>query len=382
MDSPPTRRHRSPSQLSPQPSSPPSTAGTTTTTTTRPTTARITATSTTHSHSCANRQPPRTPPHLPTRAELLLLALYPALLAFGTLYAALSPVATRAAAAHQAQGDPAPPSYFARKDNVLNLAFVKRGWGWVTAAFVAWLWTATGTGTGTGTRRRRVVAMGAAQTARAVVRWAMVTAWWVFVTQWFFGAPLIDRGFRWSGGRCEEALEQVVMGDARKREVATAAACRASGGSWRGGHDISGHVFLLVLGSAFLIQEVGWVMLRGWREGQWIDERCVVMPDGAVKSAGVEAERREDGREQQQQHQGGQEEGVMATVWDALGPGGKMAAAVVGLCVWMLLMTAIFFHTWFEKLTGLLVALVGLYAVYILPRWVPALRAVVGLPGV
>ena len=34
------------------------------------------------------------------------------------------------------------------------------------------------------------------------------------------------------------------------------------------------------------------------------------------------------------------------------------------------------------QLTGLLVALVGVYAVYYVPRFVPALRAVVGLPGV
>jgi len=67
---------------------------------------------------------------------------------------------------------------------------------------------------------------------------------------------------------------------------------------------------------------------------------------------------------------------------EALGHGGKPAAVVVGLCGWMLLMTAIYFHTWFEKLTGLLVALVGLYITYVLPRWIPALRSIVGLPGI
>jgi hypothetical protein len=64
------------------------------------------------------------------------------------------------------------------------------------------------------------------------------------------------------------------------------------------------------------------------------------MPDGAVKGAGVEAEKREK-----------QDEGVVLTVLDALGHGGTMVAVVVGLCGWMLLMTAIYFHTWFEKVS-------------------------------
>jgi hypothetical protein len=93
-----------------------------------------------------------------------------------------------------------------------------------------------------------------------------------------------------------------------------------------------------VLGSFFLVQEVGWVAARWARYLR--EERSVVMHDGAVKGAGVEADRRER-----------QEEGVMLTVLDALGHGGKLAAAVVGLCGWMLLMTAIYFHTWLEKVS-------------------------------
>jgi hypothetical protein len=56
----------------------------------------------------------------------------------------------------------------------------------------------------------------------------------------------------------------------------------------------------------------------------------------------VEAGRREKVEE---------EEGVVSTVLEALGHGGKLAAVVVGLCGWMLLMTAIYFHTWFEKVS-------------------------------
>ncbi|AEO58210.1 hypothetical protein MYCTH_2315372 [Thermothelomyces thermophilus ATCC 42464] len=356
----PARRYKSPSELSrepdgaPFPPSSPSSPSSPTSPTRH--TARITCT--THTHT----PPQRTSPYLPTPTERAVLALYPAVLVFGALFSQLSPE-TRAApydTARQAHvQDPAlAPSYFARKDNLLNVLFVKRGWAWISVAFWAFLLTHPAAGPGAKTR------------ARAAVRWAAVTAWWVFVTQWFFGPALIDRGFRWSGGKCEVAEEVVRQGEAGTKEVVTAAACKASGGSWRGGHDISGHVFLLVLGSFFLMQEAGWVVAR-W--ARWLgEERSVVMHDGAVKGALVEADNRRDR----------QEEVVVLTALEALGRGGTLVAVVVGLCGWMLLMTAIYFHTWFEKLTGLLVALIGLYVTYILPRWVPALRGVVGLPGI
>jgi hypothetical protein len=317
---PPTRRYKSPADLSRQPSSPPS-----------PTTrqhARITSTTTTHS---SPNHPPRNTPYLPTPTELALLALYPSLLAFGALFSLLSPETRNAPYDHTRQAhvqDAAlAPSYFARKDNLFNVFFVKRGWAWITVSFFVFVFT------------HPAVKNNTTRMVRAGVRWGVVTTWWVFVTQWFFGPAIIDRGFRWSGGKCEVVEERVFTqgGEgAGVKEVVTAAACKASGGSWRGGHDISGHVFLLVLGSFFLVQEVGWVAARWARYLR--EERSVVMHDGAVKGAGVEVDRRER-----------QEDGVVLTVLEALGHGGKLAAAVVGLCGWMLLMTAIYFHTWFEK---------------------------------
>ncbi|KAI1143933.1 inositol phospholipid synthesis and fat-storage-inducing TM-domain-containing protein [Hypoxylon sp. FL0543] len=295
----------------------------------------------------------RNPPYLPTPSETAILLAYPTLLIFGTLFSLLSPQ-TRAApydvAGHSHVASEA-PSYFARKDNVFNTLFVKRGWAWISGAFAFFVAT-------------HPAFVAGAKRTRAVVRWALVTAWWVLVTQWCFGPAIIDRGFRFTGGKCEVAQEAVSEGTADKGEVFTAVACKAAGGRWSGGHDISGHVFLLVLGSYFLIQEVGWVVYRaGFAGGR--EERCVVMHDGAVKSAGVEAER-----------------GGAVVDERALGAGGKFALGVVALCGWMLLMTAIYFHTWFEKLTGLLVAGMAIYPVYILPRWMPALRALIGLPGI
>ncbi|KAK4447139.1 FIT family protein scs3 [Podospora aff. communis PSN243] len=267
-------------------------------------------------------QPARNNPYLPTPTELALLAGYPVVLLFGALFSLVSPQ-TRAAPydairhAH-IQDSPLVPSYFARKDNLLNILFVKRGWAWITVAFFVFVFTHPALGTG-------------ARRARATVRWAVVTTWWIFVTQWFFGPAIIDRGFRWSGGKCEVAGGEVDRGTASTKEVFTNAACKSVGGRWAGGHDISGHVFLLVLGSFFLVQEVGWVAARWARYVR--EERSVVMGDGAVKGAGVE---KEEGKERRD---------VAVTALEALGRGGSFAAAVIGLCGWMLLMTAIYFHT-------------------------------------
>ncbi|KAI0542203.1 inositol phospholipid synthesis and fat-storage-inducing TM-domain-containing protein [Xylaria digitata] len=296
----------------------------------------------------------RSSPFLPTPLETLLLAVYPSILIFGTLFSVLSPE-TRGApydAARQSHVQAHAPSYFARKDNLFNVLFVKRGWLWITVAFLAFVATHP-------TFRRGRMAV------RAGIRWALVTGWWILVTQWCFGPPLIDRGFRFTGGRCEVARDAVSAGTADQKELFTAAACRTAGGNWSGGHDISGHVFLLVLGSCFLIQEVVWVVLKA---GQKLvgsgDDRAVVMGDGALKGAGVESYHTPAAHERH------------------LGVGGKFALGVVGLSLWMLLMTAVYFHTWFEKLTGLLVASMAVYAVYVLPRWIPALRGLVGLPGI
>jgi len=52
---------------------------------------------------------------------------------------------------------------------------------------------------------------------------------------------------------------------------------------------------------------------------------------------------------------------------------------IIGLDIWMLLMTAIWFHTWLEKLSGLLISGLSIWVVYYLPALSPAWRNVVGL---
>ena len=303
-------------------------------------------------------------PFLPTPLEGALLAIYPATLVFGSLFSSLHPASRHATylPSSQAYAINEAPSYFAKKSNVFNVYFVKIGWFWITLAFFLLVISHTSLGpplTPKLTKRR----------LQATVRYLSITAVWVAVTQWFFGAPIIDRSFRWTGGQCAvmestsaaAMAEKAEMSDAR--EIFTHTACKGIGGQWQGGHDISGHVFLLILGSAMLWMELLPAVLRmeGLREA-----RRIVTKGGLVRSASVETHERP---------------GNMY-VPSELGIGIKGSLVVAGLSWWMLLMTAAYFHTWFEKLTGLLVAFTSIYLVYFLPRAIPAMRQVLGMPGV
>jgi hypothetical protein len=269
-------------------------------------------------------------PFQPTSLEALLLVSYPTTLILGSLYSLIDPV-TRASpysATSQSHVHEFAPSYFAQKSNLFNVLFVKRGWFWVTISYFLFLFThpSTGPSQQPALTPKRL---------QGVIRWGIVTVWWIFVTQWFFGPAIIDRGFTLTGGQCELVRDaeagKVEMHDTR--QFLTSIACKAVGGKWKGGHDISGHVFILVLGSMFLLEEVLFVLLRSSRSQE---ERTILMSDGAVKSAEVEA-------------QGGN-----ATASEShrqLNLGVKVVLGVAGLSIWMLLMTAAYFHTWFEKVS-------------------------------
>lgn len=269
-------------------------------------------------------------PTVPTSTEILLLSIYPVTLILGSLFSLLSPETRQGLYDPGLQSIPpdVAPSYFAQKSNVFNRYFVKIGWFWVTLSFALFtlvrsIRRAQLHKAPLGTQRHGLLP----PALQSVLRWALATAWWYSVTQWFFGPALIDRGFRWTGGRCHIALakgpEEMVR-NADVEDLVTAAACKAIGGAWRGGHDISGHVFLLVLGSAFLGMEILPAVLRSV---------------GAEKSGLTSTRTAQDGEKSSNDANG------EAAVWWAT----VFAGAVGLMCLWMLLMTAAYFHTWFEK---------------------------------
>ena len=270
-----------------------------------------------------------TMPSLITLPELFLAVLYPSILALGSLTSLLSPLSRSSPYSPELQSHVPhlAPNYFARKSNVFNLYFVKVAWAWYTAAFVIFLLAHPRTGppvqNGFMLTRRRL---------QALARYAAATTWWTVVTQWFFGPPLIDRGFRFSGGRCEIRRDTAGVAGVEMGTLVTASSCKMAGGIWKGGHDISGHVFILILGGAFLLLEVWPVLGRRFAWGG-VEEVAAPKQDDNDDDSAV-AEARRDGRAK---------EGTSAPVWFLVG--------VAGLSWWMLLMTATYFHTWVEKVS-------------------------------
>lgn len=282
----------------------------------------------------------------------VILLVYPVTLLLGSLFSVISPTAraTRGSSPRPSDSSGAlapslaadlhlsesPVNYFARKNNVFNLYFVKIGWVWLTIAFASLLLSQPAYSSSSSpsqsqqqTRLRRFL--------QASLRYTLATTVWYTMTQWFFGPAIIDRSFVITGGKCAEALHQVgkAPGDmgssADLQTLFTAAACKAAGGAWRGGHDISGHVFMLVLATAVLAFEA-------------IGAGAVAAsPSTARANAEAARERKTSDPDatatrDQNDTSGAARTWAMRLVW-----------GVVILGWWMLFMTAIWFHTWLEK---------------------------------
>lgn len=300
-----------------------------------------------------------------TRPTPFLLLVYPVILAIGALYAAIAPDASIS----QVPGtgiapdvDRAPqPSYFAGKRNLINLIFVKRGWLWTSLALLFLQLTTRPSSSSLKatpiTTQNRMVN----HYFQVALRYLLLTSLWLFATQWFFGPPLIDRSFTLTGGRCEGIPIKLEENPALKlATIYSSSACKRSGGRWYGGHDISGHTFMLVVSSASLLYEL------------YIADRASQHPSVSPRAAANVAH---DLTEQEKESVGG---------WESEGEAKARIYAryflygVVTLDILMLTTTAIWFHTFLEKVNGLLLAGFGLYVTYFLGDIVPAWRETVG----
>ncbi|KAG0053932.1 hypothetical protein BGZ83_000158 [Gryganskiella cystojenkinii] len=256
------------------------------------------------------------------------------------------------------------PSYFSNKRNILNMLFVKNGWGWTSIVFLVYLAVVFGkalirqqsdltqqipvsrpqeeqrndvtpTTAATSNRSRTrshpdgqdatqsmvgtdLPPRGTRASARvpsdvivkALVRWGLATLYWWLVSQWFFGPGLFDRVFVMTGGGCS------VDGHWSQYH------CRRQGGHWSGGVDISGHMFLLTHAWLFLMEELS-VFLN-------------------VPESWTALENRQAARY-----------AVFSVV------------AICGLWWWMLLMTSVYYHQLTEKLTGLFFGMLFWFASYV-----------------
>ena len=319
-----------------------------------------------------------------SQSPALVLLVYPITLVIGSIFSVISPVARPSRTTTTTTDDqgPTPPvNYFARKDNVFNVYFVKIGWAWTTLAFAVLLLTQpyfVSRSTPAQFRARRAL--------KAVLRYALVTAAWFVTTQRFFGPPIIDRAFVLTGGKCERVLKSgpattmVPGGDGLAKEkdntwdefknIMTGAACKAAGGAWKGGHDVSGHVFMLVLASAFLAFEaLGAAKSVPVRDGTTTSDGGDERPKGtttrnelddsssASAAASAIVERADVPLA-----------GRPLRVWAQ-----RYVWVVVALSWWMLFMKL--------QLSGLLLSISVVYCTYILPRRCGSWRSIIGIPG-
>ncbi|KAG0158879.1 hypothetical protein PDIDSM_6399 [Penicillium digitatum] len=287
-----------------------------------------------------------------------VLLIYPATLLLGSLYSTISPTARHSRDLSDSYPQPASPlapslaaelhlsespvNYFARKNNIFNLYFVKIGWLWTTAAFVSLLIFQP---LYSSSRRESSSQQEARfrRTLQAILRYALTTTVWYLATQWFFGPAIVDRGFVATGGKCEQALEEVGKMAAGQSSptgletLFTAATCKNAGGAWRGGHDISGHVLMLVLATGLLVFEA---------VGASAPAPACLSHSGSTGDAGRE---RKASDADSTSVIDSTEAGGFARTWSL-----RFVWGVVGLDWWMLFMASIWFHTWLEKASAFL----------------------------
>lgn len=141
----------------------------------------------------------------------------------------------------------------------------------------------------------------------------LATVYWFFLTQrtWFLtpGQSVSQRILLYTGGECVPAALSSSQASSGMSDFPVCTGGR--GEYYRGGHDVSGHTFILVLSSLLLVDHVTPALLarsRAAREVRW-------------------------------------------TTYAAL--------ALVALWWWMLVATSVYFHTPIEKATGFIFALGG-----------------------
>lgn len=249
-----------------------------------------------------------------TILELFVLVIYPfALLLGGTMQFF----------------DGASPSYFSNKRNLINVLLVKRGWFWVTVmtsyhSFMIY-------------SRKSPQSMVALR--NIAIRYILATSWWIFFAQWFFGVPLMDKIFLITGGKCLD-----VGVEKYSTTQVSSAQCKSIGGKWVGGYDPSGHTFLLVHSSLYI-----WMEILPYIHKYY--ETLARKPVGSATNKESE-------------------EPLLSSLFM------KISLGFLAIYWWMLLMTGVYFHSFFEKFAGMIWGYIGTTAVFVLANvpYIPALQ--------
>ncbi|GME79151.1 unnamed protein product [Ambrosiozyma monospora] len=263
------------------------------------------------------------------KLELLIMLTYPMIIILGQLIWLVAPAESSM-------------NYFTSKKNIFNVYFVKQGWFWTTLVFGLFLFSVM---------RDSNVVRKQHGVVSCVKKFASITACWFFFSQWFFGMPIMDRIFVLTGGSCynvsAEKLknsESFKLMDFTIEDLAeytnqdndyyysssiSSRQCRSMRGRWYGGHDPSGHVFLLSLSTTFLMTQL-------------FEFYNSITLRKKLRQFKIDSENYLKNREFVQ---------FLKSLF--LEYPVVLLLMLVGLWLWMLLNTTIYFHSLLENLAGL-----------------------------
>lgn len=221
--------------------------------------------------------------------------------------------------------------YFADKRNLFNQLFVKKAWGWTT---LLWLSHVLATFFFPPTLSSRdaiqIHSNRVPVLSRQLTRWIVATAFWWILTQgtWFFGVgPSIHhRLLIATGAQCVPSALSSTSPPLGVSGVLEPGKCNGAPGEfYQGGHDVSGHTFLLIHASLLL----------------WETIRPTILSLPIVRRQLSSASRPK-----------------LAPSPPAIYTAYATLALIV-LWEWMLIMTSIYFHTPQEKISGLIFGVMG-----------------------
>lgn len=241
-------------------------------------------------------------------------------------------------------------NYYNDKRNFINQFFVKKGWGWTT--FVIVVFHAINI-----LHNSRLTGKKVPVITRAVITYIIVTIWWALFTQWCFGLPIMDRIFVLTGGKCTN-IQSSHLGKFKDQTIFSkiensisnyetnlinSYTCRGVRGEWTGGHDPSGHVFLMIHSSIYMFFEIA---------PYWSSWHQLV---ANIRSLITQLK---------------QSANPLNTITKLVTQNPHMVVIpLIGLWWFMLLMTNLYFHSIGEKLVGLLFGYAINTIIYYLPRW-------------
>lgn len=214
-------------------------------------------------------------------------------------------------------------AYFKDKRNLVNVVFVKRAWGWTTllwALYMGAVWTYDSIPN----RAERLKRHGRTFLGGTLVWFYMTQATWFFS----FQPSLAHLILLYTGASCPLPSSE---GDQGSWE------CRNEHGRnvWQGGHDVSGHIFILVLASILLLDTISPSLVR-------------LFPSYFPPSSVDPAQERKT---------------TIAPLPLPIKLATYATLALVGIWWFMLLNTSLFFHHWTEKMSGLAFGVAGWWAV-------------------